>query len=672
MLRLTLKNLAGNRVRFALTAFAVVLAVSFVVSSFVLTDGLRQQFDGLSAEIVEGTDLMVRPVEPDFGETPNLSDTIVAQVAATDGVAAAAPVVGAPDNAIRPIPPDGELISTNGPPQIAMNWVDNPALSSFTLVQGRAPRAEGEFAMDVDAAAAHGFTLGGTYDVLTPTGTVSETLTGLTRFGADNATLGATLMQFPTASLQRLTGETGVDSVAVAVAGGADRGEVQAALASLAPGTEVIDNATLLREQQDGFNQGISIMGNVLLGFAAVSLFVSIFIIYNTFAIVLGQRTRELGLLRLVGADPRQIRRSVLGEALVIGIVSSVLGIGAGALVAQGLTALFDALGASLPEVALVISARTVIVALVVGIGATMVSAVGPARKAARVAPIVALRDGAAAGTATGRVRLAVGTLVLAAGLALGGTGLFAASGTATVVSLLGIGAAAVFIGVTLVSPVAAVPVTRALAWPARATAGVAGRLAGQNAGRNPQRTATTAAALMIGLAAVTMALVVGESVKAELRSTVASSVTADYIVTEQSGNFPAGLAATLDASPQVAAVSSFRLEEVRTGAAGETADVTGARLAEVPALFDLDVTEGSLTGWAGTVADPVAVAETEASRLGLAPGDTVGMDFGSGQHRDLTVVAVFADEYVVETPYLLDLSTWDAVGASDSDGFLS
>ena len=672
MLRLTLKNLAGNRVRFALTAFAVVLAVSFVVSSFVLTDGLRQQFDGLAAEVVEGTDLMVRPVEPDFGETPNLPDSIVAQVAGTDGVAAAAPVVQAPDNAIRPIPPDGKLIATNGPPQLAMNWVDDPALTSFTLVDGRAPVADGEFAMDVDAAAAHGFTVGGTYDVITPTGTVSETLTGLTRFGSDNATLGATLMQFPTASLQRLTGTPGIDSVAVELADGADRATVQAALGTLAPGTEVIDNATMLSEQQDGFDQGISIMGNVLLGFAAVSLFVSIFIIYNTFAIVLGQRTRELGLLRLVGADPRQLRRSVLGEALVIGVVSSLLGIGAGVVVAQGLTALFDALGASLPDMALVISARTVIVALVVGIGATMISAVGPARKASRVAPIVALRDGAAAGTRTGKVRLAVGTLILAAGLVAGGVGLFATSGTAAVVSLLGLGAAAVFIGVTLVSPVVAVPVTRVLGWPARATAGVAGRLAGQNAGRNPQRTATTAAALMIGLAAVTMALVVGESVKAELRSTLASSVSADYIVTEQSGNFPAGLAATLDASPEVAALSSFRYDEVRTEAAGEETEVTAARLAEVPALFDLDVTGGSLTDWAGTVADPVAVAETEAERLGLAPGDTVGMDFASGQHRDLTVVAVFADEYVVETPYLLDFSTWDAVGASDLDGFLS
>ncbi len=673
MLRLTLKNLAGNRVRFALTAFAVVLAVSFVVSSFVLTDGLRQQFDGLSAEIVEGTDLMVRPVEPELGETPNLPDSIVAQVAATDGVATAAALVQAPDNSIRPIPPDGELIGTNGPPQLAMNWVDDPVLSSFTLVDGRAPAADGEFAMDVDAAAKHGFTLGATYQVLTPTGTVSETLTGLTRFGSDNATLGATLMQFPTASLQRLTGAPGIDSVAVELSADADRAAVQAALGSLAPGTEVIDNATLLSEQQDGFNQGISIMGNVLLGFAAVSLFVSIFIIYNTFAIVLGQRTRELGLLRLVGADPRQIRRSVLGEALVIGIVSSVLGIGAGALVAQGLAALFDALGASLPDMDLVISTRTVIVALVVGIGATMISAVGPARKASRVAPIVALRDGAAAGTRTGRVRLAVGTLILAAGLAAGGSGLFAASGTAAIVGLLGLGAAAVFIGVTLVSPVAAVPVIRVLSWPARATAGVAGRLAGQNAGRNPQRTATTAAALMIGLAAVTMALVVGESVKAELRSTLASSVTADYIATDDSGNFPAGLVPALSASPDVAAVSGFRYDEVLTGGAvdgtaGERTEVSGARLGQVPALFDLDVTEGSLTDWAGTVADPVAVAETEASRLGLTLGDTVGMDFASGQHRDLTVVAVFADEYVVETPYLLDVSTWDAVGAAPAD----
>ncbi|MEL6985810.1 MAG: ABC transporter permease, partial [Actinomycetota bacterium] len=325
MFRLTIKNLAANRIRLALTTFAVVLGVAFVVSSFVLTDGLRSSFDDLSSDITSGTDLELRP-EGGFGSIEVIPESALADVQAIEGVDVAAPLVEA-EMTVRPINAEGETITIDGPPQLAFGWSDDSRLSMVSLVDGRAPDGPGQFTMDLDAAATHGFSVGETYDVITPSGVVPAELTGLTSFGEDNATLGATIMHFDVATLQGLLGQTGYDSIAVAVEPGADRGSVQAAMAGLVPGTEVVDQATLESEQRADFNQGIDILGNILLGFAGVSLFVSIFIIYNTFSIVLGQRTRELALLRMVGADPAQLRRSVLGEALAIGLIASVVGI---------------------------------------------------------------------------------------------------------------------------------------------------------------------------------------------------------------------------------------------------------------------------------------------------------------------------------------------------------
>ena len=408
MLRLTIKNLAANRIRLALTTSAVVLAVSFVVSAFVLTDGLRSSFGDLSEDITAGTDLELRPVD-EFGVADTIPESALADVQSIDGVDAAVGVVVA-EMTIRPINAEGEGISPNGPPQIAFGWVDDDRLSGFTLTDGRAPEA-GEFTMDHDAAAAHGFDLGVTYDVATPNGTEPLTLVGLTSFGADNDTLGATLMHLETETLQTLVDQRGYDSIAVAVEPGSDRGSVEAAMAGLIADTEVVDQATLESEQRAEFNQGIDILGNILLGFAGVSLFVSIFIIYNTFSIVLGQRTRELALLRTVGADPVQLRRSVKLEAVAIGLVASAVGIVAGIGVAIGLREVFGLFGAGLPDSPIIISIRTIAVAAAVGIGVTVLSAIGPARKASRVPPVVALRDGETAGASSHRLRMTLGTV---------------------------------------------------------------------------------------------------------------------------------------------------------------------------------------------------------------------------------------------------------------------
>lgn len=667
MLRLTIKNLAANRIRLALTTFAVVLAVSFVVSSFVLTDGLRSSFGDLSSDIVAGTDLEVRP-GGEFGETSEITTEDLATTTAIDGVAVAEPVLSVEDT-VRPRNSAGEEIPTGGPPQIAMAWVDDPRLSGFSLVEGQAPQA-GEFTMDLDAAANHGFVVGETYEVVAPTGLATLTLSGLTSFGESNDTLGATLMHMDLPTVRELTGITeGFDSIVVALDDNADRATVQQDIAAAIPGSEVVDQATIESEIRDDFNQGISIIGNILLGFAGVSLFVSIFIIYNTFAIVLGQRTKELALLRTVGADPAQLRRSVLMEATLIGAIASAIGIIAGIGVAFGLRGLFNMIGASLPDSPVVLSGRTILVACAVGIGVTLISAIGPARKAAKVSPIAALRDGVTAGAVSSRLRMAIGFSLTAIGVAAGSAGLFAASTVTSVVALLALGSIAVFVGITMLSPLVAGPLTRLLGWPMERIFGTSGRLAKQNAGRNPQRTATTAAALMIGLALVSMTLTVGESAKAQLRSTLESSVMADYLAVDQGDeNLPAAVEARLEAQNNIETVTSFRYDAVMID--DEIRYAIGTDLADTEQLFDLGITAGSMN--AADVANPVLISNEEAESTGLTVGDTVSMLFESGQSRDLTVIGVYDDDIITDESYLLDLATWDAVEATPTDTWLA
>ncbi len=671
MFRLTLKNLAANRVRFALTTFAVVLAVAFVVSSFVLTDGLRRSFESLSGEIVGTTDFEVRPEEVALGDPEPLPESLLAEIEAVDGVAAAAPLVQS-EMLLRPVNGDGDQIPVNGPPQLAFGYVDQPRLSNLTVVEGSGPAAADEFTMDLDAAATHGFVIGETYTMITPAGTDELRLVGLTRFGDDNDTLGATLMQVDLAYLQETLGRDGYDSISVALASGADRAAVEAELTAVAVGATVVDQATLESETRAEFNSGIDILGNVLLGFAGISLFVSIFIIYNTFAIVLGQRTRELALLRTVGADPTQLQRSVLGEAIVIGVFASIVGIGAGVGVAFGLRALFDAIGAQLPDSPVIVSLRTVAVAAAVGVGVTLLSAIGPARKASRVAPMAALRDGATAGDVSSGVRFAIGALLTLVGIGVGAFGLFGAEGVTSIIAALAGGAIAVFVGVTLLSPLVAVPVTRILGWPSARLTGVSGGLARHNAGRNPHRTATTAAALMIGLALVAMTLTVGESTKAQLRATLDGAVQADYIV-DSPELLPAAVGEELAALDETARVAGFQYDEAlvvtdpAADPAGEVAFVMGADLAAMTEVFDIDLQEGAIEP--GNDAG-VLVSDERAAADGLVVGDVVPLTFASGASVEATVTGIYGDDIVVEDDFLVDASLWRSVDANPQYGW--
>ncbi|MCP3991449.1 MAG: FtsX-like permease family protein [Actinomycetia bacterium] len=672
MLRLTLRNLLANKARFVMTTFAVVLGVSFVVASFVLSDGLRSTFNSLSEEITSGTDLVVRPVS-EFGEPEPLDIALVDEIAAIDGVAAAAPYVEATENAVQPIKADGTTIPTQGPPQLMFGWVDNVGLGSFTIVEGAAPDELAEFAMDIDAAELHGFEVGERYDLVTPSGVVDDfELVATTSFGEDNATVGATLMHVSLDQAQDLFGTEGtVSAIPIDVAPGADLDAVNAAVATIVGDTqaEIVDQATITSEQQSEFNQGVTIVGNVLLGFAIVSLFVSIFIIYNTFAIVLGQRIKELALLRAIGAEARQLRRSVLGEAFAVGLIASLIGLVAGIGVARGLTQIFALIGAELPSYPTILAARTVAVALILGVGVTLVSALIPARAAATVPPVAALRDGATITNAQSHRRLVAGAGIGLAGLAAGIFALFGPTlSTLGLVLILGAAGVGVFLGLALVSPVFARPVTSFIGWPLGKLMGRAGVLATGNASRNPRRTATTGAALMIGLSLVTMGYVVGESVKTSLGNLISSTVSADYLITEPNGSgIPPMLAEEMVASGRFSDVVGVRYDEARLG--GDIVDIAAVDLAGTDRLFDLDVAEGAIP--AAGDSDLIVIHEDLATDLGVGAGDLIPIEFASGYSTELEVAAVYADATIFETP-IVPNELFDLAGASTLHEFLA
>jgi putative ABC transport system permease protein len=667
MIRLTLRNLRANKVRVALTTFGVMLAVSFVVSAFVLGDGLRSSFTTVSEDITAGVDLEVRSVA-DLGEAPPLPANAVDAVAGVEGVADAVADISAPSDAVRPIPPDGEPITTEGPPQLGFNWIDDERLSAFTLVEGEAPGA-GEFSVDVDSAETHGFVIGDTYQVMVPGGTTQLRLSGTSSFGPDNATLGAVLMQMNTAEASTLFGIDGVSAVKVRLADGADGDEVKAAIADAVPGAEVVDRATVLEETTSDFTEEIDIVGNILLGFGGVALFVSIFLIYNTFAIVIGQRTRELALLRTVGAGPRQVRRSVMGEALAMGALAAVGGIASGVAIAEGLEALFGAMGAELVEHPTIVAARTVLAAVVVGVGVTVLAAAGPARRASTVPPVAALTgelETSARGSRT-RVQVALGLLV--AGSVAGVVGLSGAGPAAVTVITLSLGTISVFVGVALLSPLAVGHVTAVLGWPLSRLAGTTGRLARHNAARNPRRTATTAAALMIGLALVCTALVVGESVKSAISTTYADATRAEYYVSDQLEEvaFPAELPSELRQVDGVDAVTGFTYLEGRVD--GSVTDVIGLELDQVEDVLDLGIQRGDLDPGA---ANPVVISSDEAAATGSRLGDEVTLELAGGVEVQATVAAVFDDQSVLTEDYLVDSSVLDAAGVAEAPEWLA
>ena len=435
------------------------------------------------------------------------------------------------------------------------------------------------------------------------------------------------------------------------------RDRIRAALGDEAS-AEVITGDQLTEENQSDIKQGLSFFSTFMVTFALVALFVGSFIIYNTFSIIVAQRSRETALLRAIGASRRQVLGSILLEAFVVGVVASVLGIVAGVGMAVALQALLDALGLELPAGSLVLSMRTVIVSFVIGVGVSMASAVLPARRASRVPPVEAMRAVAIEPRKSSRVRAAIGVVLAVLGGGLIMLGLLGDGG----IQAVGAGVVLTFLGVAVLGPILAKPATGAIGAPLPAIAGMTGTLARNNAVRNPKRTASTASALMIGVGLVTFIAVVATSAKSQIDQMVDDAFGSDFVI--DSGSFGFGglspeLAKAVSALPEVDVAGGMRTAMVEVD--GKPDQGVAIDPVAIPQVFDFEVSEGELSSL-----DATHIAVHEDYRGGLALGDTVAVKFAQTGEQSFTVSAIYEAQQFGDT--IFGTPAWEANVADQFD----
>ncbi len=655
MVNAVLKGLFAHKLRLFLTAIAVVLGVAFVAGTFVLTDTINKTFNTLFTEISAGTDITVRS-ESGFGDDANfdvsrntIPASLLAAVRAVPGVAAA-------DGTVRGYAQfddeQGKAVSTTGAPTLGFNWTE-PGLSPLTLRSGREPQRDGEVVVDAVTAREHDFALGDRIRILFRGPTGEFTVVGITGFGEADNLAGATLAIFEETTAQRVFGKVGrFDSIEAKATEGVSTVELRDRIVTVVPqGVEVITSKQVADESAKAVSQALGFLNTALLVFGGIALFVGGFIILNTFSILVAQRTRELALLRALGASRRQVMASVIAEAFAVGAFASVVGIGLGVLVAIGLQSLLKSFGIDLPASGVVLKPRTFIAAIIVGVGVTVLSSISPARRASRIAPMAALRGGAEDHGGSLRRRSVAGGVVTFVGGGVLLYGLFGAG-----ISLVGVGAALVFIGVALLSPLAAIPMARVIGAPFPRIAGMSGKLGRQNAMRNPRRTAATSAALMVGLGLVACVSVLAASIKASAAEIVDDYLAADYIISTASflPNISTDLAPRLGREPEVAAVSGLQTGQWRSNGQGRS--LYGADPATVGQVLKFEVTAGD----AGALSrGEILVGEEELEDKGLEIGGMLPMTFAQTGDTQLRIGGTFAKNQLLGN-YLVSTATFD------------
>jgi putative ABC transport system permease protein len=661
VLRLALRNALAHKLRFLLTTMAVVSGVAFVVGSFVVTDSLRASVDQLFRDITGGVDVSVR-AESNIEANGmmlvrgRIDGDLIGVVESVDGVAAAEGSIG---GYAQLLDLTGEPVTTTGAPLLGVSWGSVDALRPATLDQGRAPIGAAQVAIDRGTAVEYGFSVGDRTHVLLASGDQPEVeIVGIFTFGDANNLMGARLTAFDVAVADDLLGEPGkVDSIDVVAEPGVDDETLAQRIGDVLPdGVESVTGAEVAAEAQNAVAGLLGAFQNVLLGFAGVALFVSAFFINNTFSILVGQRTRQLALLRSIGGTPAQITRSVVLEAVGVGLLASVLGVGFGLLIALALQAILSAAGFGLPPQSLSLAGRTVVAALVVGVGATVLASLAPARRASRVAPVEGMRGELRARRSSMRLRRVAGSVLVIGGGGLMLFGLFVADATTTTLAALAVGAIAVFVGVAQLGPVVAIPVASVLGRPIAPLFGTAGRLAHANAVRNPERTSKTASALMIGLALVTMVFVVGTSMKRTFSASVEKAVSADFVLsTESFTGFSPALTEQVAGVTGVEAVTGVRLG--RFEFEGSTRDLVAVDATSAGEVVDVDLRSGS---FADLDEDGIFVHVDPAADLGLDVGDQVTVEFPSGGPTSLTVAGIYGDATYAGN-YLIDMERFEA-----------
>ncbi|AEH09635.1 MULTISPECIES: ABC transporter permease [Protofrankia] len=598
MLRATLKSLLARKIRLVLSALAVVAGVSFVTGTLVLTDTLNRTFDGLFANIFQNVAVSVRStnaVDNTSGTSSRqpLSASVLDTVRGVDGVREA--FGGVDGTAVLVNPRTGKAFDTGGGPSLGTNWDGGSQTSAVELASGRAPRGA-EIVVDRATADDADLRLGEQVTVLTNGGPTPYTLVGTFRIAGQDSFGGAAVTAFDTATAQRVLLAPGeFSSISIAADDGISQNELRDRIARVLPtGVEAITGKQLTDENANTVQEAIAGFSTFLLVFAGIAVFVGAFIIFNTFTMLVAQRVRELALLRALGARRRQVQFTVQLEALIVGFVGATLGLLLGAGLAVLLRIVTAAIGVSLPDGGLVFRPRTIIVAYAVGIIVTAVAAFVPARKAASVPPVAAMRETFVLPARSLRIRGVAGGALALIGAALLVLGLTTASGKGAA-AVVGIGAGLAFLGVSTLSPLLARPVTRVIGSPLPALFGATGRLGRENAMRNPRRSASTASALMIGLALVSAFSVLGQSIKQSVTDTVRNNLGADFYLTSTSfaQGFSPDVARSLRDAPGIELVTGLRSDVVRINDSKK--QVTAGDPAALPTLLALKTTAGDL-----------------------------------------------------------------------------
>lgn len=641
MLRATVRSLLARKLRLLLASFAVLLGITFVSGAFVLTDSLSRVFDRLFVTANEGTAVTVTAKDElgggDFGQQTQepVPQSVLDLVRKVPGVAKA---FGDTSQPISLVLPNGKLFEKKGPPVLGFSYQDGSPTETLTLLRGKAPVGLDEVLLDVTTATKQRLAIGQRVGLIGSGERQTATIVGLVRFGTQGNGAGATILAMDGPSAQKVFGNpAGFDQLSIAATPGtadaALRDRVQQALPK---GFEAKTGKQRAAQQSDEIKQGLRFFNTFLQVFAYVALFVGMFLIFNTFSMLVAQRARELALLRALGASRGQVLRSVLAEALVVGLVSSLAGLGLGILLAKGFTGLMNGFGIEVPKAATVLLPRTVVVCLVVGVLATTIAALVPARRASRVAPVQALRESGPAEERSLVRRTTIGSLVLALGVAALVVGL-----VGNELLLVGLGAALSFLGVTVASPLFARPVVGLLATPF-ARAGVAGRLGRGNAMRSPRRTSTTAAALMIGLALVATISTVGSSAKESVVKAVATSLGADYVLhADQFLPFSGAPVAALQKAPELEAAAAFQVAQAKVDGKSGTESLQSVDPKALQTVLKLDVKDGDLEGLAP---GQLALSDKVAKDLRKRVGDDVTVTWAKTGKKTYRVAAVYAD----------------------------
>ncbi len=640
------KSLRARLGRNIFIGLAIMLGVSFVAGSFVLADSMKATFNNLFTELSENTDLVVRAElegadEMDGAVRDPIDASIVDEVAAIDGVELAE---GSIARFAQMLDPDGEPISTGGAPQFGISWSGEGPLNGVTLKDGTAPEGPDEVAIDKATADRVGYEVGDEMTIVFDSGQRSFTIVGLVGLGDTDGFAGATTSLFDIDEAAEILGAGDqVDTVEIAVVDGADIDAVQAEIADLLPPrVEVVTGEQVADETSDQINQIVDLIGTGLLIFAFVTAFVSAFIINNIFGITIGQRLRELALLRSIGANAAQVRRMIVIEAIVVSLTATVIGIFGGLVVARGIIAIFNQAGAGFPDVGLTMQPRTIIVALIVGLGVTLASVLVPARRASKIPPVAAMRPELGFTALSASRRLIGGAIVTGIGVAMFLVGLFLQPGGGFGLAVFaGGGALLTFLGITSLSSTVAHPVSRAIGAPIEKLFGQAGKFARDNASRSPRRTARTASALMIGVALISAGAVFASSLRDTFGRVLDRAVTADYIVTDDSfQGLPPAVAQNIGELDEIEAVSPFRSIFGTIG--DDQVGVTAVDPNSFGDLINLDVTDGDYDGLVD--GNGVMVFRDAADDRSLDVGDEVAVTYQNGVESTLVVSGIFDD----------------------------